>query len=169
MMAFVPREIAFKDDIQMKLGEWMPSMTYVRRMIIALFECVIAAAGAASAQEIAGQVSAYRRAHGLSAVKMDRRLTLLARQQAEAMAMHEAVSHNIVGSFQARMTGVPTHAAAENVAAGFTTFSETLKQWDESPGHHENLLMAGAHKIGVASVAKPSSPYRRFWAMIITD
>jgi uncharacterized protein YkwD len=59
--------------------------------------------------------------------------------------------------------------AAENIAAGFRTFSETLKQWEDSPGHRENLLMAGARKIGVASVSNPSSPYRVFWAMVITD
>jgi uncharacterized protein YkwD len=29
--------------------------------------------------------------------------------------------------------------------------------------------MPGAKKVGVASVANPRSPYRRFWAMVITD
>ena len=59
--------------------------------------------------------------------------------------------------------------AAENVAAGFLTFPETLKQWGNSAGHRENLLMSGARRVGVASVANPKSPYRVFWAMIITD
>jgi uncharacterized protein YkwD len=34
---------------------------------------------------------------------------------------------------------------------------------------HENWLMAGAKKIGVASVDNPKSPYRKFWATVITD
>jgi hypothetical protein len=29
--------------------------------------------------------------------------------------------------------------------------------------------MAGARKVGVASVSNPSSLYRVFWAMVITD
>jgi len=49
------------------------------------------------------------------------------------------------------------------------TFSEMLKQWEDSSGHRENLLMSGARRVGVASVANPGSPYRKFWAMVITD
>ena len=59
--------------------------------------------------------------------------------------------------------------AAENIGAGFLTFSEMLKQWEDSTGHRENLLMSGARRVGVASVANPKSPYRKFWAMVITD
>jgi hypothetical protein len=29
--------------------------------------------------------------------------------------------------------------------------------------------MPGARKVGVASVANAQSPYRMFWAMVITD
>jgi hypothetical protein len=29
--------------------------------------------------------------------------------------------------------------------------------------------MAGARRVGVASVHNPKSPYRKFWAMVITD
>lgn len=38
-----------------------------------------------------------------------------------------------------------------------------------SRGHRENLLMVGARRVGVASLANPASPYRKFWAMVITD
>jgi hypothetical protein len=48
-------------------------------------------------------------------------------------------------------------------------FSEMLKEWKASRGHRENLLMPGARRVGVASVANPRSPYRKFWAMVITD
>jgi uncharacterized protein YkwD len=34
--------------------------------------------------------------------------------------------------------------SAENIGAGFLTFSEMLKQWEDSTGHRENLLMTGA-------------------------
>jgi uncharacterized protein YkwD len=72
----------------------------------------------------AGEISAYRRVHGLSAVKPDSRL--------DAMALTQA-------------------------------------RWENSAGHRENLLMVGAKKIGVVSVDNPKSPYRKFWAMVITD
>jgi hypothetical protein len=41
-----------------------------------------------------------------------------------------------------------------------------LKQWEDPTGHRHNLLTAGAR---VALVANPKSPYRKFWAMVISD
>jgi uncharacterized protein YkwD len=67
------------------------------------------------------------------------------------------------------VAGLRKRLAAENIAAGFATYSETLKQWEDSAGHRENLLMAGAHKVGVASAVNRRSPYGVFWAMVITD
>jgi uncharacterized protein YkwD len=44
-----------------------------------------------------------------------------------------------------------------------------LMQWQASTGHRENLLMTGARRVGVAFANNANSPYRRFWAMVITD
>ncbi|WP_349644565.1 MULTISPECIES: CAP domain-containing protein [unclassified Bradyrhizobium] len=140
-------------------------------MIRSLLAAVLMAAmtHAAAAADIAAQVTAYRRAHGLTAVRMDGALVALARQQAAAMAAKETVSHGAGGDFRLRVAGLHRRLVAENIAAGFLTFPEVLAQWDASAGHRENLLMVGARRIGVAAVSKPSSPYRRFWAMIISD
>jgi uncharacterized protein YkwD len=35
--------------------------------------------------------------------------------------------------------------------------------------HRENLLMKGARRVCVAYVDNQKSPYRKFWAMVITD
>lgn len=121
------------------------------------------------AADYAGQISAYRRAHELSPVTIDSRLNAVALQQARAMASAGTVSHTVGGNFTSRVASLRKSKAAENIAAGFTTFSETLKQWENSAGHRENLLMPGARKVGVASVANRASPYRMFWAMVITD
>ncbi len=123
----------------------------------------------ASAADYASAISAYRRAHGLGAVKPDGRLAAVAQKQAQAMASSGNVSHSAGGSFVSRIASLCTSRAAENIGAGFLTFPEMLKQWEESRGHRENLLMAGARRVGVASVANPKSPYRKFWAMVITD
>jgi uncharacterized protein YkwD len=124
---------------------------------------------AAYAGGCASAISAYRRAHGLSAVRADAALDRIARQQAAAMARAETISHDVNGNFFVRIAPVHRRLAAENVAAGFLTCAETIRQWDESSGHRANLQMPGARRVGVASVAKPSSPYQRFWAMVITD
>jgi uncharacterized protein YkwD len=123
----------------------------------------------ALASDYASQISAYRRAHGLSPVRLDSRLNAVALQQARAMASSGTISHSAAGSFSSRVAPLRKSRAAENIAAGFLSFAETLKQWKDSAGHRANLLMPGAKKVGVASVANAQSPYRMFWAMVITD
>jgi uncharacterized protein YkwD len=123
----------------------------------------------AFASDYAGQISAYRRAHGLSAVRADSKLSAVALRQARAMASSGTISHSAAGPFSSRVAGLRKSRAAENIAAGFLSFAETLKQWQDSAGHRANLLMPGARKVGVASVASARSPYRMFWAMVITD
>ena len=123
----------------------------------------------AFASDYASQISAYRRAHGLSAVRADSKLSAVALRQAQAMATSGTISHSAAGSFSSRVAKLRKSRAAENIAAGFLSFAETLKQWQDSAGHRANLLMPGAKKVGVASVANARSPYRKFWAMVITD
>ena len=123
----------------------------------------------ATAADYAGAISAYRRAHGLPAVSSDSRLGAVALKQALAMAASGTVSHSAGGNFAARVAPLRKSRAAENIGAGYLSFAEMLKQWQESRGHRANLLMAGARRVGVASVDNPKSPYRKFWAMVITD
>jgi uncharacterized protein YkwD len=121
------------------------------------------------AADYAAEISAYRRAYKLSAVKSGSRLNAVALQQARAMAASGTVSHSAGGNFTTRVAGLRKSIAAENIGAGFLSFVEKLKQWEDSAGHRENLLMAGARRVGVAFVDNPKSPYRKFWAMMITD
>ena len=122
-----------------------------------------------AAADYAGQISAFRRAQGLSAVTLDSKLNAVALFQAQAMSASVKVSHDVGGLFPMRIAKLRKAKAAENIAAGFLTFNETLKQWQDSAGHRANLLMPGARKVGVAFVANAKSPYRMFWAMVITD
>jgi uncharacterized protein YkwD len=126
-------------------------------------------AGPATAAEYASAISAYRRAHGLPAVTLDSRLNAVALKQAHAMASSGTVSHSVGGDFVVRVAGLRKSRAAENIGAGYGSFAEMLKQWENSSGHRANLLMSGARRVGVATVNNPKSPYRRFWAMVITD
>jgi uncharacterized protein YkwD len=123
----------------------------------------------ATAGDYASEISTYRRAHGLPAVRLDGRLDAVALKQARAMAASGTVSHSAGGEFPMRIAALHKTRAAENIGAGYLSFSEMLKQWEDSAGHRENLLMEGAHRIGVAFVNNPKSPYRKFWAMVITD
>jgi uncharacterized protein YkwD len=145
----------------------MPTRSSRLFVLALLFSLSFAAT--ANADDYAGAISAYRRAHGLPAVRSDSRLSVVALKQARAMASSGTVSHSAGGNFATRVAPLRKSRAAENIGAGFLSFSEMLKQWEDSTGHRENLLMAGARRVGVASVSNPNSPYRKFWAMVITD
>ena len=140
----------------------------MKRAFLAL--CIsLAFVATAQATDYAGAVSAYRRAHGLSAVKLDPKLDAVALQQAQAMAATGSISHSAAGSFSSRIAPLRRRGAAENIGAGFLTFAEMLKQWENSTGHRENLLLPAVRRIGVAFADNPKSPYRKFWAMMLTD
>jgi uncharacterized protein YkwD len=147
---------------------FMSMQSRIRLYLLALSLALIFVVPALAA-DYASEISAYRRAHGLSAVKPDSRLSAVALKQARAMASSGTVSHSAGGNFATRVADLRKSRAAENIGAGFLSFSEMLKQWEDSTGHRANLLMAGARRVGVASVDNPKSPYRKFWAMVITD
>ncbi|MDI1263555.1 MAG: CAP domain-containing protein [bacterium] len=130
---------------------------------------ILGLAVAANAADYAGEISAYRRANGQTAVKIDAKLNAAALKQAQAMAASGSISHSAAGSFSSRMAPLRRSGAAENIGAGFLTFGEMLKEWKNSAGHRANLLLPGMRRVGVAFVDNPKSPYRKFWAMVITD
>jgi uncharacterized protein YkwD len=146
----------------------MPTQFRIKLFLLALWLSPTFAV-TATAADYAGAISAYRRAHGLSAVRSDSRLGAVALKQARAMAATGTVSHSAGGYFAARVASLRKSRAAENIGAGYLSFSEMLKQWENSAGHRGNLLMAGARRVGVAFVDNPKSPYRKFWAMVITN
>ena len=139
------------------------------KLFVLAFALVLGLATTASAADYAGAISAYRRAHGMPAVKLDAKLNATALKQAQAMSATGSVSHSAGGSFFTRVAPLKKQRAAENIGAGYIAFAEMLKQWEDSAGHRENLLMPGAKRVGVAYVDNAKSPYRRFWAMVITD
>jgi uncharacterized protein YkwD len=120
----------------------------------------------AQAEDVASIVSQYRRAHGLSAVRIDAQLTAVAERQAQAMAKSGVLDHSVAGAFAARIAAVPVGAAGENIAEGTKTWAETIQRWESSPGHNANLLLADATHIGVA-VAYNDQTHEAFRAMVI--
>ena len=104
----------------------------------------------AHAEDMAEVISRYRREHGLSAVKTDPQLTAIAERQAKAMAESGILDHSVAGSFSSRISGAHTGGAAENIAAGTKTWTDTFRAWQKSPGHNANLLQAKADSVGFA-------------------
>jgi len=123
----------------------------------------------AHAEDMAEMISQYRHTHGLSTVKTDPQLTAIAERQAKAMAASGIMDHSVAGSFSSRVSSVNANRAAENIAAGTKTWADTLRMWQNSPGHNANLLQARADSVGVAVARNENTRYKIFWAMVIAE
>ena len=102
------------------------------------------------AEDVAEMISQYRHEHGLSTVKTDAQLTAIAERQARAMAASGTMDHSVAGPFASRVAGAHTGPAAENIAAGTKTWTETFLMWQAGPGHNANLLQSKADSVGIA-------------------
>lgn len=120
-------------------------------------------------QAAASAISRYRAQHGLGPVVIDSTLIRAASYQAGANARAGRLSHEIAGTFDARMAeaGFGRAYAAENLSAGSATFDEVLARWKASPEHNKNMLIPQLRRIGVARVDAPNTRYKRFWALVL--
>lgn len=120
-------------------------------------------------QAAAAAISRYRAQHGLGPVTIDASLIRAASYQAASNAKAGRLSHEIGGTFGARMAdaGAGRTYAAENLSAGSATFDEVLARWKVSPEHNKNMLIPQLRRIGIARVDAPGSRYKRFWALVM--
>jgi hypothetical protein len=141
-------------------------MTIIR-LAWALAVAASMAAAAARADDIVAMISQYRREHGLPAVRSDAKLTAVAERQARAMAASGIMDHDVAGSFASRIANASADSAGENIAEGTKTWADTLRMWQNSPGHNANLLLRDADVIGVAVAHNDQTRYKTYWAMVI--
>jgi uncharacterized protein YkwD len=130
----------------------------------------LAAGGAQlDAAAAASMISGYRTNNGLTPVAVDAELMKLAEAQARAMAGRDKLDHNVVRSFNDRLSthGYRARTAAENISAGYHTLAEAFSGWRDSPPHRANMLLNGATRMGIAAVHAPNSKYKVFWALIL--
>src|SRR5689334_1836864 len=90
----------------------------------------------------AAMVTRLRAAYGLGPVRLDPALTRAAERQAQAMASANVLSHEIGGSFGARMNaaGLGDVITAENVGVGHRSVQGAIESWSRSPDHQANML-----------------------------
>lgn len=112
----------------------------------------------------AALISAFRHQNGEESVAINSALTRIAQKQAEAMAMHDSLDHNVLAPFSSRIGGSGFSHAAENIAYGYADFASTLEQWINSAGHRANLLLHRAKWIGLAHA---QNGHRTYWALVI--
>ena len=112
-------------------------------------------------------LTAYRASHGLGPVWLDAALTAMAQRQADAMVAANALSHDVAGSFSARIEAarIDTPRSAENIGGGYYSTESAFTGWRNSPEHNANLLMPQATRFGIAIAKDARTRLRVYWAM----
>ena len=118
-------------------------------------------------------VNDYRAAKGLTALKLDARLTAAAKMLSRDLASTDRISHyGSDGSSpwdRVKRAGYNAKVAAENVGAGQASLEEVFKGWTESPGHNRNLLLPAARDMGIALAADPKTEFKTFWTLVVAS
>ncbi len=119
----------------------------------------------------ADMISQYRREHALGAVQTDSVLQKFAQAQADAMAAHDALSHEVVGNLAARLEAahLGQKTAVENVSAGYFSLPDVFAGWRRSPDHNANLLDPPVRHIGIATAYAPGTRYKVYWALVMSN
>lgn len=118
-------------------------------------------------------INAYRKKHGLKALKLSPQLTEAAKAHSRDLAKWDRISHyGSDGSNpwdRVKRTGYRARLTAENVGTGQIDFNEVMRGWEASPGHNKNLLMPDAEYMGVALVQDPKTEFKSFWTLVLAS
>ena len=113
----------------------------------------------ANAQSVVRQVNQERAKQGLSALRVDPKLTAAA--QIRAREIVEKFSHTRPDG--TKWSTVSSVAYGENIAKGQRTADKVMAAWMTSSGHRANILRANYGSIGVACV-KSGNVY--YWVQL---
>lgn len=122
-------------------------------------------------QRVIDLTNQQRVANGCAPFRTESHLMAAAEAHSRDMADNDFFSHT--GSDGSapwdRMTraGYSWGAAAENIAAGYSTPEDVVQGWMNSPGHRANILNCDLHDIGVGYVLQDPDTgdvnYRHYW------
>lgn len=113
-----------------------------------------------SVQELLTDTNAQRSNNGQSTLSLNSLLNQAAQNKANDMAARDYWSHNTPDGQTPwtfiTATGYQYQTAGENLAYGFTTASDTLTGWMNSPEHRANILNSTYTQVGFGIINIPN-------------
>lgn len=115
-------------------------------------------------------VNKERAKEGLEPLKLDDRLSSLARKKSQDMADKNYFSHTspTYGSpfDMMHQFDFTFRAAGENIAAGQRSPEQVVEGWMNSEGHRKNIMNENFTHIGVGYVEGAGPPYGTYWTQL---
>ena len=117
-------------------------------------------------QQVVNIVNEERAKKGLSALTIQNDLSLAA--EVRARELEQLFAHTRPDGRNCFTAlddiGIPYSSVGENIAYGYTTPSNVMEGWMNSPGHRANIMNAGYKKIGVGFWQDEYG--RQYWTQI---
>lgn len=103
-------------------------------------------------------------------LRVQNELMLAARAHSRDMACHEFSSHKgsdgSSASDRVLARGYSFVVLGENIAMGFKTPEEVVRQWMKSSGHRKNILNPSFAEIGSGYVRSTQAPLQSYWTAV---
>ncbi|HUG05373.1 MAG TPA: CAP domain-containing protein [Candidatus Limnocylindria bacterium] len=149
------------------------SAALVACLLVAWPGSLPSAAASLDAQEsgLVSVVNSFRAERGLARLAVSDTLTFAAKWMATDMAVYNYFSHTsrdgrapVQRMSDAGYPGRQTYTG-ENIAGGYSSASEVLSGWINSPAHYAVLTNPNYRAIGVGRAYSDGSSYRTYWVM----
>jgi hypothetical protein len=114
-------------------------------------------------------INDYRKAHGLSSLKLSQTLSAAAEHHSLSMADNNYFDHFLIPEgikwSQNMMNYGYTYNTwrGENIVAVTNTAAWAFQAWKNSPSHNENMLNSNYNAIGIGFVYRAGSQYGYYW------
>ena len=122
-------------------------------------------------REAANLVNQARANEGLSPLRLDERLSNIARHKSRDMMDRQYFSHEspVYGNPFEMLTsfGVKYRRAGENIAKGQQTAARVVSAWLKSPGHRDNILDPSYNLLGMGLVWDKQG--YSYWTQLFTN
>ena len=122
------------------------------------------------AEEMLSLVNGIRADSGITPLRLNTELNTAAFDHSYDMASNNYFSHTGLNgstfSERAIAAGYTGSPRGENIAAGYSSVSNTFNQWVNSTGHLNNMLNSNSNEIGIGHATYNGSTYTHYWTQI---
>lgn len=126
----------------------------------------------AMAQDLLAEMNRERAASGIDPLTLDQALSSVASLRAKEGTTHFGHTRPDGPSYRSAVdsAGLSYRSLGENLATGHTSAQAVIHDWNNSDGHHDNIVSERFAKVGIGLTKNNGNPHAGYtWAVIFSD
>lgn len=123
-------------------------------------------------QELLAQINEERSTTGASSLVLDSALSSVAQLRAEECTTHFGHTRPNGTIYRTAVTdaGISYQHLGENLATGQSSPQSVMQSWDNSDGHHDNIVNEDYTKVGIGLAKNTNGKYDGYsWVVVFSD